>query len=71
MKTRLNPFKAAPDAIKALTALENQVAASGLEKSLIELVKTRPRRSTAARSASICTPRTRARTVKPNSGCIC
>jgi AhpD family alkylhydroperoxidase len=41
MKPRLNPFKAAPDTIKALTALENQVAASGLEKSLIELVKTR------------------------------
>jgi AhpD family alkylhydroperoxidase len=41
MKPRLNPFKAAPDAIKALTALETSVVASGLEKSLIELVKTR------------------------------
>src|SRR6202011_6269026 len=41
MKTRLNPFQAAPDTIKALTALEAQVQASGLEQSLIELVKTR------------------------------
>jgi AhpD family alkylhydroperoxidase len=41
MKARLNPFQAAPDTIKALTALEAQVQASGLEKSLIELVKTR------------------------------
>jgi AhpD family alkylhydroperoxidase len=41
MKARLNPFQAAPDTIKALTALEAQVQSSGLEKSLIELVKTR------------------------------
>ena len=41
MKPRLNPYKAAPDTIKALSALETEVAATGLEKSLIELVKTR------------------------------
>ncbi len=41
MKPRLNPYQAAPDTIKALTALEAQVQASGLEQSLIELVKTR------------------------------
>jgi AhpD family alkylhydroperoxidase len=41
MKPRLNPYQAAPDAIKALTAIEAQVQASGLEQSLIELVKTR------------------------------
>jgi AhpD family alkylhydroperoxidase len=41
MKPRLNPYQAAPDAIKALSALEAQVQASGLEKSLIELVRTR------------------------------
>src|SRR5437660_11273881 len=41
MKPRMNFFQAAPDTIKALTALEAQVQASGLEKSLIELVKTR------------------------------
>jgi AhpD family alkylhydroperoxidase len=41
MEPRLNPYKAAPDVMKALGALEAQVQASGLEKSLIELVKTR------------------------------
>jgi AhpD family alkylhydroperoxidase len=41
MKTRLNPYKTAPEPINALRALEAQVQASGLEKSLIELVKTR------------------------------
>ena len=41
MKPRLNPYQAAPEMIKALTALETQVQASGLEQSLIELVKTR------------------------------
>src|SRR6201997_3115429 len=41
MKARLNPYQAAPDTIKALTALEAQVQGSGLEQSLIELVKTR------------------------------
>jgi AhpD family alkylhydroperoxidase len=41
MKPRLNPYQAAPDTIKALTSLEAQVQASGLEQSLIELVKTR------------------------------
>jgi AhpD family alkylhydroperoxidase len=41
MKPRMNFFQAAPDTIKALTALENQIQASGLEQSLIELVKTR------------------------------
>jgi AhpD family alkylhydroperoxidase len=41
MKPRLNFQQAAPDTVKALGALEAQVQASGLEKSLIELVKTR------------------------------
>src|ERR687886_2306298 len=41
MKARLNPNKAAPEAIKALGALESYVQGSGLEPSLIELVKTR------------------------------
>ena len=41
MKPRLNPYQVAPDTIKALSALEAQVQASDLEKSLIELVKTR------------------------------
>src|SRR6516164_2520380 len=41
MKTRMNFYQAAPDTIKALSALETQVQASGLEQSLIELVRTR------------------------------
>lgn len=41
MQPRLNAFKAAPELIKALLALEEAVQASGLERSLIELVKTR------------------------------
>src|SRR6201991_3307860 len=41
MKPRMNYYQAAPDTIKALVALEAQIASSGLEKSLIELVKTR------------------------------
>jgi AhpD family alkylhydroperoxidase len=38
---RLNPYQAAPDAMKAMAALESYVANCGLERSLIELVKTR------------------------------
>ena len=41
MKARMNFYQAAPDTIKALVAVENEIAASGLEQSLIELVKTR------------------------------
>jgi AhpD family alkylhydroperoxidase len=41
MKPRMNFYQAAPDTIKALSTLEAQVQASGLEQSLIELVKTR------------------------------
>jgi AhpD family alkylhydroperoxidase len=41
MKPRMNFQQAAPDTIKALLALETQVQSSGLEQSLIELVKTR------------------------------
>jgi hypothetical protein len=70
MKPRMNFYQAAPDTIKALSALEAQVQASGLEQSLIELVKTGPRRSTAAPTASTCTPRMRVSTARPNSACI-
>jgi AhpD family alkylhydroperoxidase len=41
MKPRLDPFKAAPEAMKAMLAFENAVKTSGLELALIELVKTR------------------------------
>ena len=41
MKARLNAYTAAPETMKALSAIEPVIAASGLEASLIELVKTR------------------------------
>jgi AhpD family alkylhydroperoxidase len=40
MKPRMNFFQAAPESIKALTAVETQIQSSGLEQSLIELVRT-------------------------------
>ena len=41
MKPRMNFYQAAPDTIKALVGVEDQIKASGLELSLIELLKTR------------------------------
>ncbi|RED37496.1 AhpD family alkylhydroperoxidase [Rhodopseudomonas thermotolerans] len=41
MTPRLNPATAAPDAYKAMVALETYIQGSGLEPSLIELVKMR------------------------------
>jgi AhpD family alkylhydroperoxidase len=37
----MNYYQAAPETLKALVAVETQIKASGLEQSLIELVKTR------------------------------
>lgn len=41
MKPRLSYFEVSPEAVKAMRELEKYVSASGLEKSLYELVKTR------------------------------
>lgn len=41
MKARLNPFEVAPELILAMQELETKVRNSGLEQSLIYLVKTR------------------------------
>ena len=41
MQPRLNPFKFAPDTVKAAQAFEQHLANSGLEQSLYHLVKTR------------------------------
>jgi AhpD family alkylhydroperoxidase len=41
MKPRMNFYQAAPETIKSLTAVETQIQSSGLEQSLIELVRTR------------------------------
>lgn len=41
MEPRLNFYKANPEAMKALGALEQRIATSGLEKPLVELVRLR------------------------------
>jgi AhpD family alkylhydroperoxidase len=41
MKARLNPYQAAPDAMRAMATLDSAIESSGLEPSLIDLVKTR------------------------------
>jgi AhpD family alkylhydroperoxidase len=41
MKPRLNPYQAAPEAMKAIGALEAYVQGCGLEHALIDLVKIR------------------------------
>jgi hypothetical protein len=44
MNPRLNPYQAAPAAMRALAALENYMQHSGLDHSLIDFVKTRASR---------------------------
>lgn len=41
MTARINPYTAAPATLKAWLSVSNQIAATGLEKPLIELVKIR------------------------------
>ncbi len=41
MKAKLNPYRAAPEAMKALAAVQDYVQQSGLEPSLVDLVRTR------------------------------
>src|SRR5689334_729055 len=41
MQARMNPYRAAPALMKALEGLESEVQRSGLEASLLDLVKTR------------------------------
>ena len=41
MEPRLNFYKSGPDAMKAMTGLEQQIARSGLDKLLMELVRLR------------------------------
>src|SRR6476646_7949374 len=41
MKPRLNPYQAAPEAMKTVAALEPYVQKCGVEPGLIELIKTR------------------------------
>jgi AhpD family alkylhydroperoxidase len=41
MKPRLNPYQAAPGVMKAMMALEEQVAQAALDPSMVELIKIR------------------------------
>ncbi len=41
MQSRMNPYAAAPEAMKAMMELEAKVQAQGLEQSLVNLVKVR------------------------------
>ena len=41
MEPRLNFYRAGPDAMKAMAALEQRIAQSGLERPLVELVRLR------------------------------
>src|ERR1700753_2790611 len=41
MKPRMNFYQAAPDTMKAMMTLENQIQSSGREQSLMQRVKTR------------------------------
>ena len=71
MKPRMNFYQAAPDTMKALGALEAQVQASGLEQSLIELVKTRASQINGCAFCITCIRRMPASTAKPSNGCTC
>jgi AhpD family alkylhydroperoxidase len=41
MVPRLNFYKSGPDAMKTMTSLEQHIARSGLDKSLVEMVRLR------------------------------
>ena len=71
MKPRMNYYQAAPETIKALVAVEAQIQASGLEKSLIELVKTRASQINGCAYCITCTRRTPASRARPSSGSTC
>ena len=68
---RLNAYKAAPDAMRAVQRVEAYIQQCGLEKRLIELVKMRAFRSTAVPTASTSIARMPAMAAKPSSDSIC
>lgn len=70
MTDKINPYAAAPQLMKSWTALSTAIADS-LEPSLIELVKSVRRRSTAAPTASTCIRTKRARRARPSSASTC
>ena len=58
MTPRLNPFAAAPAAMKAWLDFSNSVLQCGLETSLMELVKIRASQINGCAAAFTCTPAT-------------
>lgn len=70
MQPRFDFAKAAPDAYRAVASLEGYVKGSGIEPSLIHLIKLPPRRSTAAPIVSTCIPRKPAAAVSAGNGSI-
>jgi len=67
MAERLNYAKAFPEGIHEVLNLEKTIRASGLESSLLGLVKTRASQMNGCAIASICTPRMRAPKEKPST----
>ena len=71
MKPRLNPYQAAPDAMKAVGALETYVQGSGLEPGLIDLVKTRASQINGCAFCIHITPAKPVGAARPRSGSTC
>lgn len=63
MEPRIVYGRVAPGAMSAMQALEQYVEKSGLEPALLDLVRTRARRSTDVPTASTCTPQLRSATI--------
>jgi alkylhydroperoxidase family enzyme len=53
MEPRLNFFKSGPEAMKAMAGLDQQIARSGLEKSLVERVRLRASQLNGCRSGQV------------------
>ena len=71
LKARLIPFEVAPGALKPMIELEKNLKNSGLEHSLIELVKTRASQINGCAYCINMHTQTPASWARPNSGCIC
>jgi hypothetical protein len=71
MKPRLDPYQAAPEAMKAVAALDTNVQGSGLEPRLVELIKMRASQINGCAYCCTCTPATPGLRAKPRSGFTC
>ena len=71
MKPRLDFTTAAPDAYRAMAALEAYVRGCGPEKPLVELVKMRASQINGCAFCLDMHSRRPARPARPSSGCTC